>query len=80
MSNYTGIPTEDKKTIDNDLDFAPSTLETVDYAIYDYINENLDLKTLTNEGRKKVPVILGRLLKDPFRSRITKSIETKKVS
>lgn len=57
MSNYTGIPTEDKKTIDNDLDFAPSTLETVDYAIYDYINENLDLKTLTNEGRKKVPVI-----------------------
>lgn len=64
MSNYTGIPEENKsKSLDKDPSMAPSaymspsTLETVDYAIYDYINDNLDLKTTTNEGRKKVPVI-----------------------
>tara|TARA_Y100000592_G_scaffold61510_1_gene96087 strand:+ start:9755 stop:10669 length:915 start_codon:yes stop_codon:yes gene_type:complete len=57
MSNYTGIPEDDKVKLDQDLNFAPSTLETVDYSIYDYINDALDLKTLTNEGRKKVPVI-----------------------
>jgi hypothetical protein len=58
MSNYTGIPEENKSpSLDRELNMAPSTLETVDYAIYDYINDNLDLKTTTNEGRKKVPVI-----------------------
>jgi len=57
MSNYTGIPTENDTKIDRDLSFSPSTLETVDYALYDYINDTLGLSTITNEGRKKVPVI-----------------------
>ena len=57
MSSYTGIPEEEKTYTDLDLNFQPSTLETVDYSIYDFINDTLDLKTLTNEGRKKVPVI-----------------------
>ena len=35
----------------------PSTLEDVDYALYEYINEDLDVFTETNEGFKKVPVI-----------------------
>lgn len=54
--NYTGIP-EDQQNKIEDLNFAPSTLETVDYAIFDFINGELDLKTTTNKGVEKVPVI-----------------------
>ena len=57
MSNYTGIPDEEKTRIDKDLNFSPSTLETIDYALYDYINDELALKIFTNTGSKKVPVI-----------------------
>jgi len=35
----------------------PSTLETIDYALYDFINEKLNLFTTTNEGFEKVPII-----------------------
>jgi hypothetical protein len=54
--NYTGIPVESQDKLE-DLSFAPSTLETIDYAIYDYIDGDLSLKTLTNKGRIKVPVV-----------------------
>ena len=54
--NYTGIPKEEQDKL-QDLSFAPSTLETVDYAIYDFINDELGLKTKTNKGVEKVPVI-----------------------
>lgn len=53
---YTGIPEEQQDQI-KDLNFAPSTLETVDYAIYDFINDKLSLKTTTNKGVEKVPVV-----------------------
>jgi hypothetical protein len=55
-NNYTGIPEEEVGEF-QDMTFSPSTLETVDYAIYDYINEDLSLKTTTNKGVEKVPVI-----------------------
>ncbi len=55
-NNYTGIP-EEKKEEAIDLSFSPSTLETVDYAIYDYLNDSLSLKTVANDGTKKVPII-----------------------
>lgn len=35
----------------------PSTIETIDLGIYEYVNESLNLHTTTNEGFKKVPVI-----------------------
>jgi len=35
----------------------PSTIETIDFAIYDLINDGFDLKTRTNTGHKKVPVL-----------------------
>ena len=35
----------------------PSTLETIDYAFYDFVNEKLNLSTTSNEGFKKVPII-----------------------
>ena len=54
--NYTGIPQEDQERL-QDLNFSPSTLETIDYAIHDFVNEKLSLKTTTNKGVAKVPVI-----------------------
>lgn len=44
---------------DNDLkeiDIAPSSLEDVDQATYNWLNEQLDVKTTTNKGFRKVPV------------------------
>ena len=35
----------------------PSTLETIDYAMYNWLNEELNLFTTTNEGWKKTPII-----------------------
>ena len=35
----------------------PSTLETIDYAFYDFINEYMNLRANTNKGWKKVPII-----------------------
>lgn len=55
-TNYTGIPQEESKQF-QDVTFAPSTLETIDYAIYDFINDDLSLETTTNKGTEKVPVI-----------------------
>ena len=40
-----------------EIELMPSNLETIDYAIYDYLNERLDLSTTTNDGFKKVPII-----------------------
>lgn len=57
MSNYTGIPEDKKNKYDDDLDFTPSTIETVDYAIYDYLNDKLDLSVTGKDGWEKVPVV-----------------------
>ena len=40
-----------------EVNFAPSTLETVDYAIYDYMNDNINFHVTTNKGFEKVPII-----------------------
>ena len=37
----------------------PSTLEDIDFALYEYINKELDIFTETNEGFKKVPVLFS---------------------
>lgn len=39
-----------------EIEIAPSSLETVDQAAYDWLNEKLDIKTTTNKGFQKVPV------------------------
>ena len=40
-----------------ELSFAPSTLETIDYSIYDYMNEEINFSVTTNKGFEKVPII-----------------------
>ncbi len=40
-----------------ELNFAPSTLDTIDYSIYDYINDKVNFHVTTNKGFEKVPII-----------------------
>ena len=40
-----------------EIPFMPSTLETVDYAMYSWLSDELNLYTTTNAGWEKVPVI-----------------------
>ena len=40
-----------------EVKFMPSTLETIDRALFNFIDENLDIHVSTNKGWKKVPVI-----------------------
>jgi len=47
--------------IDNDINkkeilLEPSTLETIDFAMYEWVDEVLDIHTENNEGWRKVPV------------------------
>lgn len=37
--------------------FEPSSLETIDTAVYNYVNDTLHLHTTTNKGWEKVPVL-----------------------
>ena len=40
-----------------EIEFMPSSLETIDGAMLRFIDEDLNLSTVTNEGFKKVPVL-----------------------
>ena len=40
-----------------EIEFMPSTIETIDFALYDWLNEELDIFCTTNEGWKRVPLI-----------------------
>ena len=37
----------------------PSTLENIDSALYEWVNETLNIHTISNNGWSKVPVIWG---------------------
>jgi hypothetical protein len=38
-----------------EIEFQPSTIETIDRALFDYIDDTLDISCTTNKGWKKVP-------------------------
>ena len=40
-----------------EYEIQPSTLETIDFALFDFINDKMNNSSTTNEGWKKVPVI-----------------------
>jgi len=51
---------EERETEDpnvKEVSLMPSTVETIDFALYDWLNEELDIFCTTNEGWKKVPLI-----------------------
>lgn len=39
--------------------FQPSSIETIDYAVFDFVNEKMGVSATTNKGWKKVPVIFA---------------------
>jgi hypothetical protein len=44
-------------TIKQKISYEPSTLETIDYALYQFINDEINAFSTTNKGFKKVPVV-----------------------
>jgi hypothetical protein len=44
-------------TIKQIISFEPSTLETIDYSVHDFVDKDLNIFCTTNKGFKKVPVI-----------------------
>ncbi len=54
---YTGLDRERGSDILKEINFPPSTLETIDYAVYDYMNDKINFHVTTNKGFEKVPVI-----------------------
>ena len=44
-------------SIIKELVLMPSTLENIDFSLYDYINDHLDVSCTTNEGWRKVPIL-----------------------
>jgi len=40
-----------------EIEFMPSTIETIDYALHDWLNDELNIFASTNEGWKKVPLV-----------------------
>ena len=53
------IRTPTNTQLSSSYSLAPSTLEHVDYALYSYINDKLNISTDTNKGFEKVPVIFS---------------------
>jgi hypothetical protein len=53
--SYTEI--KDAEGALKEVVFMPSSLETIDMALFDYIDKELDIHTRTNKGWKKTPVI-----------------------
>ena len=56
-NRYTGIPSDKISNYDEDLHFSPSNFETIDYAMFDYMNDTLSLRSRTNKGWEKTPVV-----------------------
>lgn len=52
--SYTGV--EDPSIIKEDI-LMPSTMESIDSAVFDYVDKTLNVFATTNKGFKKVPVI-----------------------
>ena len=44
-------------TMEQILPFEPSTFETIDYAVYDWVNKSLNISCTTNTGFEKVPTV-----------------------
>ena len=40
-----------------EITMMPANFETIDYALYDFVNERLNLSVTTNKGFEKVPVL-----------------------
>lgn len=48
------MPSDDKT---KEIEIAPSSIETIDRAMFNWVNDELDLHCTTNKGWKKIPVL-----------------------
>lgn len=55
--DYSFTELDDANSILKEISFMPSTPETIDQALFEYVDKELDLFTTTNKGSKKVPVM-----------------------
>ncbi|MAF26054.1 hypothetical protein CL634_10855 [bacterium] len=55
--NYSYTEVENPLDVREEIPFQASTLENIDAAFYDWVNDELNVSTETNGGFKKVPVI-----------------------
>tara|TARA_R100000008_G_C3575467_1_gene164974 strand:+ start:495 stop:1400 length:906 start_codon:yes stop_codon:yes gene_type:complete len=53
--SYTGVENANAVFKEESINF--STFETIDFAFYDFVNEDMEIQTSTNKGWKKVPII-----------------------
>jgi hypothetical protein len=54
--DYSYTDVEDPSIINEEI-FMPSTLETVDFAVYNWVNDDLNIFATTNKGWKKIPIV-----------------------
>ena len=57
LNEYDYVGSEKVADKLHEIEFMPSTLETIDRAMLRYVDEDLNLFTTTNDGFKKVPVL-----------------------
>jgi hypothetical protein len=62
--SYTGV---DDPTIVNEEYLMPSTIETIDYAVYNWLDEDLNIFATTNKGWKKTPIVWASPERAKFR-------------
>ena len=57
MPDYSYTNVENANTILQEKLITPSTLETIDTAFYNFMNDDLNLSTETQTGFRKVPLL-----------------------
>ena len=62
--SYTDVP--DSNLVDEEF-LMPSTIETIDYAVFDWLNEDLNIFATTNKGWKKTPIVWSSPERAKFR-------------
>lgn len=55
--DYSFTEIKDANGVLQEIQFMPSTLETIDRALYSFLDEELDLHVNTNKGWTKVPIL-----------------------
>ena len=54
--DYSDTDVEDPSLVNEEI-FMPSTLETIDFAVYNWLNDDLNIFATTNKGWKKIPIV-----------------------
>jgi hypothetical protein len=55
--DFAQLPSDKKDFTLKELGMLGSRIEDIDYAMYSWLTQDLDLSTITNEGNKRVPVL-----------------------